>query len=220
LAAQFDAEAKRQAPSGSGWRWVAAAIDDSVDSGSTYMAPRRIETILTRWAEEGAPERASGGVVRLAETAAPRRPREPEPDNAPEPIRESARDPVPVLNLEPAPVLAAEPFWIAQGKMLSTHLWQAVLDELARSRRVSREECDAWLRPVRIAGLGERGELILLAPNSITRTKLERRKLNGDVRAALALIMGRDPGLIIHAAPTGPGPAGLPGVDDLPARAD
>ena len=44
--------------------------------------------------------------------------------------------------------------------------------------------------------------------------------MNADVRAACALILGRDPGLIIHAAPTGSGPAGLPGVSDLPARAD
>jgi hypothetical protein len=219
LAARFDAEAKRQAPGSSGWRWIAAAIDDGVDSGSTYMAPRRIETILTRWAEEGAPERAGGGVVRLADTAAPRRPREPEPDNAPEPIREPA--PEPDSAWEPAPVpIAAAPFVIDECGMLSTQFWSMAQEDLVASRKLTRGECDACLRPVRIAGRGERNELILLAPNSAVKTRLERRKINADVRAACALILGREVGLIIHVAPTGPGPAGLPGVDDLPARAD
>lgn len=219
LADQFDAEAKRQAPGSSGWRWVAEAIDDSVDSGSTYMAPRRIETILTRWAEEGAPERASGGVVRLVEFAAPVRAAAPEPEMAPE--RESASAPVPEPPMVPfSEPIAAEPFWIDECGMLSTQFWHVVLDDLVAGGKLSRSECDAWLRPARIVGRGERGELILLAPNTATRKRLERREVNADVRAACALILGRDPGLIIHAAPTGSGPAGLPGVSDLPARAD
>jgi hypothetical protein len=209
LAAQFDAEAKRQSPSGSGWRWVAAAIDAGVDSGSTYMAPRRVETILTRWAEEGAPERAGGGVVRLAEVPAPRRVSEPEP----EPVPEAALEP------DPAPIAAA-PFVIAECGMLSTQFWSMAQDDLVASRKLTRGECDACLRPVRIAGRGERNELILLAPNSAAKSRLQRRKLNGDVRAACAAILGREVGLIIHAAPAGPEPAGLPSVDDLPARAD
>lgn len=39
----------------SGWQWIAAAILDAVDAGSTYVAPRRIREILSRWEREGVP---------------------------------------------------------------------------------------------------------------------------------------------------------------------
>ncbi|MGD9857350.1 MAG: hypothetical protein AB7U20_20600 [Planctomycetaceae bacterium] len=52
----------------SGWKWVGAAIFDAVDAGSTYVAPRRVREILSRWEREGAPGSmpiADGGKVVL-----------------------------------------------------------------------------------------------------------------------------------------------------------
>lgn len=57
LAERFDPAAREQARPGpaTGWAWVAAAIYDAVAAGSTYVAPRRLREILTRWEREGLP---------------------------------------------------------------------------------------------------------------------------------------------------------------------
>ena len=44
----------------SGWAVVAAAIDEAVDSGSSYVAPKRVREIVRRWLREG---EASGRAV-------------------------------------------------------------------------------------------------------------------------------------------------------------
>ena len=67
LANEFDADARRAGTAGlphgaTGWGWVAAATFEAVESGSAYVAPRRIREILTRWAREGRPgEHRDGG---------------------------------------------------------------------------------------------------------------------------------------------------------------
>ncbi|CAN5779366.1 hypothetical protein BH20CHL4_BH20CHL4_11050 [soil metagenome] len=57
LAERFEMSARECGAPGweSGWRWVAAAIFDAVDAGSTFVAPRRVREILTRWEREGVP---------------------------------------------------------------------------------------------------------------------------------------------------------------------
>lgn len=43
----------------SGWEWVTAAIYEAVESGSTYVAPRRIREIIARWQRDGRPSTES-----------------------------------------------------------------------------------------------------------------------------------------------------------------
>jgi hypothetical protein len=68
LCAQFDAIARRRDPTSSGAGWVCAAIREAVESGSSYVAPRRIARICERWSVEGGPgfsaEAASGARAR------------------------------------------------------------------------------------------------------------------------------------------------------------
>lgn len=40
----------------SGWEWVAAAVYEAVEAGSTYVAPRRVREIIARWQRDGRPE--------------------------------------------------------------------------------------------------------------------------------------------------------------------
>lgn len=54
LAERFDPMA-RGAGLASGWAVVSRAIDEAVDSGSAYVAPRRIREILGRWERDGVP---------------------------------------------------------------------------------------------------------------------------------------------------------------------
>ncbi|MBA2247986.1 MAG: hypothetical protein H0W23_07650, partial [Chloroflexia bacterium] len=58
LAGQFEAAAG--AGGSSGWDWLASAIDDAVAAGSTFVAPRRLREILTRWERDGAPAEYGG----------------------------------------------------------------------------------------------------------------------------------------------------------------
>ncbi len=55
LAEQFDAAARESGTGSTGWAWVTAAIYEAVESGSAYVAPRRIREILARWEREGKP---------------------------------------------------------------------------------------------------------------------------------------------------------------------
>ncbi len=55
LAERFDAAARGSAASSTGWAWVTAAIYEAVESGSAYVAPRRIREILARWERDGRP---------------------------------------------------------------------------------------------------------------------------------------------------------------------
>jgi hypothetical protein len=66
IARQIDASAREQGGAeASGWSWVTAAIYEAVESGSAFVAPRRLREILGRWTREGAPDtlRASGEMV-------------------------------------------------------------------------------------------------------------------------------------------------------------
>ncbi len=59
LVRQFDSRARRQQPPASGQDWIVAAIAEAVESGSRFVAPRRIARICDRWAAEGFPGKDS-----------------------------------------------------------------------------------------------------------------------------------------------------------------
>jgi hypothetical protein len=56
LCTQFEEIARQHDPASSGAAWVCAAIREAVESGSSYVAPRRIAHICERWAVEGGPD--------------------------------------------------------------------------------------------------------------------------------------------------------------------
>jgi hypothetical protein len=58
LCAQFDPIARQDDPPLTGVAWVRAAIREAVESGSSYVAPKRIARICERWSREGGPGRA------------------------------------------------------------------------------------------------------------------------------------------------------------------
>lgn len=63
LAERFDpaARASGTANYSTGWEWVAAGIYEAVESGSTFVAPRRLREILTRWERDGLPAAMRSG---------------------------------------------------------------------------------------------------------------------------------------------------------------
>lgn len=100
LAERFDPAARDQALPDhlTGWSWLTAAIYEAVEAGSSFVAPRRLREILSRWEREGAPggggrgtgdgERAKGDAaqnsdVRPGVSPVPRPP-SPVPSTAPD----------------------------------------------------------------------------------------------------------------------------------------
>jgi len=43
-----------------GWLWIRGAIDEAVDSGSGFVAPKRVREICRRWMAEGLPVEVAG----------------------------------------------------------------------------------------------------------------------------------------------------------------
>jgi hypothetical protein len=96
LCQQFDPIARRDDPLSSGAAWVRAAIHEAVESGSSYVAPRRIARICERWSIEGRPRSPR------APLAGRRGPRDSRPGVLEAQSAEDALAPEPVL-------IAAEP---------------------------------------------------------------------------------------------------------------
>jgi len=69
LAAQAEPDASRQGDArASGWSWVTAATYEAVEAGSSFVAPRRLREIITRWARDGAPGSLQSPVDRESAT--------------------------------------------------------------------------------------------------------------------------------------------------------
>ena len=187
LADRFDAAALRQSPIESGWSWVAAAVYEAVESGSSFVAPRRLREILTRWEREGAPAALTGtGGVRPALIETP----------------SAAVDPAPLAMLEP---VDNAPFIVEECGMPSGTVWAAVLDEIVANQRVSRADRDAWLRTTRLAGRGPNGELIVIVPSALAQRRIQTR-LKTPLAAAVAAVIGAPTEIEIRLATAASGP--------------
>ncbi len=204
LAERFDLSAREcgRAELGSGWAWVSAAIYEAVDSGSAYVAPKRIREILLRWEREGLPaserameETAAGhreGAAPVAPPSAPVRSRRkrttPEPfSTAPEPMRTSAE---PDARARDEDAFAPPVFEVGSG-LTSVQLWPTALS-LLRHHGVPAADIDHWLRALAVLDLvierdGDR--VTLGAPNRACALRGER--YTAHIEETLAAILGR-----------------------------
>jgi hypothetical protein len=65
LAVQAELDAIKQGGAQtSGWSWVTAATYEAVEAGSSFVAPRRLREIISRWARDGAPGSLQSSVDR------------------------------------------------------------------------------------------------------------------------------------------------------------
>ena len=195
LAERFDLSAREcgRTELSSGWAWVSAAIYEAVDSGSAYVAPKRIREILLRWERDGLPSNDP-------EAAAPRKsPTRPRPKKTgPEPFTPTGvvQD-VPVLPSNTTGVLNDDkpftaPFFDLGGGLSSVQAWSAVLALLPQSG-VTTSDIDLWLRPLVLLELipeDDTDRFHLGAPNRSTATRVEQRFAR-QIEAALAALLGR-----------------------------
>jgi hypothetical protein len=203
LAERFDLSARESghAELSSGWAWVSAAIYEAVDSGSSYVAPKRIREILLRWERDGLP---TNEPATHASQPEPRKkaPRARTKKSVPEPFT-----PTPPAVVQDVPVLPvsqttpddagfddapfAPPVFDLGGGLTSAQVWPAAL-ALLRQSGVPAGDVDHWLRPLILLALdvdGERDRLILGAPNRATLLRADRYTFQ--ISDALATLIGR-----------------------------
>ncbi len=182
LAARFDPVARRATPRSTGADWVIAAIVEAVDSGSAFVAPRRVATICERWSRAAtAPGRARPSARKVDPT-----PSIDSSEDRPGP-GEAEESPAPVDPFEEVVEVAIPAFVVSASRpMANWQLWRLVSDELvgqpvgARHRR--------WLDQATIVGEVD-GALLVGAPSSFARDLLERR-LGDAIRRVIAAVLG------------------------------
>jgi hypothetical protein len=201
LAERFDLSAREcgRTDLASGWAWVSAAIYEAVDSGSSYVAPKRIREILLRWERDGLP---AAETVAPAPEPAPRKKstRTRSRQQAPAPftgVTESAH-PVSRPDGETSSIASDgdQPFTAPVFSMgiglTSVQAWSAVL-ALLRQNGTTAGDVELWLRPLMpLELLSDNGtdRLIIGAPNRATVMRVEQR-FAGEIEDALAAILGR-----------------------------
>lgn len=201
LAERFDLSAREcgHATLNSGWAWVSAAIYEAVDSGSAYVAPKRIREILLRWERDGLP---SNEPAMPAPQPEPRKqtPRARAKKVKPEPFAPTA--PTVALELSARQGIApsgfatddepfAPPVFDLGNGLTSAQVWPAAL-ALLRQSDVPAGDVDHWLRPLIPLDLdvdGGRDRLILGAPNRATLLRAGRYAFQ--ISGALAALIGR-----------------------------
>jgi hypothetical protein len=207
------ADAARRAETTSA-AWVADAIREAVNSGSRFVAPKRIREILVRWStatsdqvRPGGPGSGSG-LVEHHSLAAPSQPLDASTSTTGR--RAARRQPVPIQTDthsstqhtaprkgegEPetaAPVGSVERpipvprFPVAPG-LSSTQVWAAAREDLAA--RLTAANFETWIRPAELIGLESDGSLVVGVPSQFARQRVESR-LQEAIRSALAAILG------------------------------
>lgn len=192
-----------------GWAIVAAAIYEAVDSGSAFVAPKRVREIVRRWQREGFPEDVENGNGYVGEplvgsrdvTAIERNGR----GQAASPTgdmtaierggRGQATSPTDDVNGwadEPIPNTehpTRTPFWIDEARIGSERLWAAVIEQIARSGMARPAEVIDYLEPAVLLGrVGSRGFRIGV-PHDLARQRIER-KWGLDITEALGQVLG------------------------------
>lgn len=186
LVRRFDAVARRAQPPSSGSAWVIAAIITAVDSGSAFVAPRRIATICERWARdvEAAPRRRERGTPgRVRRSSARDRARV----EAMPPDARTDAEPTPLDPLENRPEVVIPTFVVsASHPVTNWQLWRLVTDELCR--QVGGEQHRPWLEQAALVGQDD-AALVIGASSRFARDLLERR-LAAPLAQVIAAILG------------------------------
>jgi hypothetical protein len=152
-----------------GWGFVAAAIYEAVDSGSAFVAPKRVREIVRRWVRDGLPAdlareltiNVSQGSDRIIEAGST--------------ISDSNEN--------------AHPFWVAEAGIGSVQLWAAVVDLVARDGSVRPAEIHDYLKPAVLLERTGESSLRLGVPHELARQRIEHR-WRGKLEDALARLIG------------------------------
>lgn len=174
LIERFEPVARQARPPSTGAAWVLAAILEAVDSGSAYVAPRRIATICERWQRQLAARSARQPATGSAGHSPPAA--------DPGPAELAASEPGPPVDPfaeEPAPAIPT--FVVSAARpMTSGQLWQLVSEELRREPML--QQYRTWLAQASLVGQTE-NTFVVGVPTQVARDLLEERLGNAIARA-------------------------------------
>lgn len=196
-------EAARAAGS-DGPTWVEAAVVEAVESGSRFVAPKRVREICRRWSREGPPGRGGRSDPGHVVAAVGRRRG---PDSTTRPTSDSPsptapdyldapsnqRDPSEEDDLDEAlpsaPGQSEVPIFVVDPSsgLNNRQLWASVLDEL--SRECPPGSYGTWVRPTTLVGL-DGDSLVVGAPNSYACAWLDER-MRDPISRAVGRLLGR-----------------------------
>jgi hypothetical protein len=175
-----------------GWELVTAAIYEAVDSGSAYVAPKRVREIVRRWLRDGhGPAAESDQSLPLEAVAAGSEQRgEASGDhgagsNGPlgfdqagegagiQPVQDGVESRRDVGNQRSA--AGGEPFWVDEAGLGSESLWAAVVDLVEQSGAIRPAEVHDYLKPAVLLGRSGGTALRLGVAHELARQRIERR---------------------------------------------
>lgn len=139
-----------------GWAIVTAAIYEAVDSGSAFVAPKRVREIVRRWLRDGLPAELAGSDERGST-----------PIENQAPVEAIARDEVATDEVKP--------FWVAEAGIGSAQLWAAVIDLIAQQGAARPAEIHDYLKPAILVERIGPAALRLGVPHELARQRIERR---------------------------------------------
>jgi hypothetical protein len=139
-----------------GWAIVTAAIYEAVDSGSAFVAPKRVREIVRRWLREGLPAELAGSEE--GESAQ---------IESPAPVETTLR--------EETDRDEVRPFWVAEAGIGSAQLWAAVIDLIAQQGAARPAEIHDYLKPAILVERIGPAALRLGVPHELARQRIERR---------------------------------------------
>jgi hypothetical protein len=146
-----------EAGSEHGWAIVTAAIYEAVDSGSAYVAPKRIREIVRRWLRDGLPEDIAGA---------------PGPEIG---IPAAVEHDSPATDDDLDGLTENRPFWVAEAGIGSVQLWAAVVDLVAQRGDARPAEIHDYLKPAVLLERIGPAALRLGVPHDLARQRIERR---------------------------------------------
>jgi hypothetical protein len=153
-----------------GWAIVTAAIYEAVDSGSAFVAPKRVREIVRRWLRDGLPAEVAGSDERRST-----------PIENPAPVEAIDRN-----EIAPNEV---RPFWVAEAGIGSAQLWAAVIDLIAQQGALRPAEIHDYLKPAVLVERIGPAALRLGVPHELARQRIERRWRTA-LEDALAQLLG------------------------------
>jgi hypothetical protein len=153
-----------------GWAIVTAAIYEAVDSGSAFVAPKRVREIVRRWLRDGLPAELAGSDERGST-----------PIENQAPVEAIARDEVATDEVKP--------FWVAEAGIGSAQLWAAVIDLIAQQGAARPAEIHDYLKPAILVERIGPAALRLGVPHELARQRIERR-WRAALEDALAQLLG------------------------------
>jgi hypothetical protein len=139
-----------------GWAIVTAAIYEAVDSGSAFVAPKRVREIVRRWLRDGLPRELAGS-----------------DESEATPIESTG--PVEAPDREEPSTREVRAFWFAEAGIGSTQLWAAVIDLIAQRGAARPAEIHDYLKPAILVERIGATALRLGVPHELARQRIERR---------------------------------------------